>query len=321
MLIVRAPLRVSLLGGGSDLPQFHRGRTGHTISCAIQKYIYITIHKSHNPKKIMLKYSKLEEVDLPKKIEHPVLKAVLSKYDLAGVDISVNSDVPSGSGLGSSSTFTVALLHAVRGFLKMSIDKHALALEACEIEIDVLGEQIGLQDQFIAAYGGSMHLTYKGERDVFAKTLSSANIDDHLENYGCLIRFVGEGNRSAGRLLRKQMASPIWESSVGKLAKLAEEYSKSNNPALEQLTSQIDSSWAIKSSLSDNVSSIALEKTMDYVRELGGTGIKLLGAGKSGYILAFGGSSFRMKLTSEFNDVMFPKIDYMGTQIIFSDEV
>lgn len=154
MIITRAPFRVSFCGGGSDLPSFYEKYGGCVLSTTIRKYMYLTIHKYFEKNQIVLKYSKTEIVNDYSEIEHRIFKQCLSDFDLKGVELSSMADIPAGTGLGSSSTFTVALLHLLNTYTGQYVSKYKLAKDACAVEIEKLGEPIGKQDQFAAAFGG-----------------------------------------------------------------------------------------------------------------------------------------------------------------------
>ena len=154
MIITRAPFRVSFCGGGSDLPGFYEKYGGCVLSTTIRKYMYLTIHNYFEKDKIVLKYSKTEIVDNYDQIEHRIFKQCLKDYDIKGVELSSMADIPAGTGLGSSSTFTVALLQLLNTYKGTYQSKYKLAKDACEVEIDKLKEPIGKQDQFAAAFGG-----------------------------------------------------------------------------------------------------------------------------------------------------------------------
>ena len=154
MIITRAPFRVSFCGGGSDLPSFYENYGGCVLSTTIRKYMYLTIHNYFDKEKIVLKYSKTEVVDNYEQIEHRIFKQCLKDFDIKGVELSSMADIPAGTGLGSSSTFTVALLQLLNTYKGQYQSKYKLAKDACEVEIGKLGEPIGKQDQFAAAFGG-----------------------------------------------------------------------------------------------------------------------------------------------------------------------
>src|SRR6516165_10074297 len=154
MIIVRSPLRVTLGGGGTDLPSYYRDHGGFLVAAAIDRYVYITLHKTFQPGYIV-EYSELERVERANDIKHPIVRAAI---ELVGTDhrieIASMADIPAGTGLGSSGSFTTALLRALHARQRNVISPHTIAEEACHIEIDVLREPVGKQDQFIAAYGG-----------------------------------------------------------------------------------------------------------------------------------------------------------------------
>ena len=153
MIGSRTPFRMSFIGGGSDLKEFYSRHPGCVISSSINKYMYIFIHPFFD-NRIQVKYSKVELVDCIEAIEHPIVREALRKFNLEGIDINSIADITAGTGLGSSSSFTVGLLHALYGYRGDKVSKAQLAHEACEIEIDILQEPIGKQDQFAAAHGG-----------------------------------------------------------------------------------------------------------------------------------------------------------------------
>jgi D-glycero-alpha-D-manno-heptose-7-phosphate kinase len=155
MTITRSPLRISLGGGGTDLPSYYRSHTGFLIAAAIDKYVYITIHQTFVPE-LIVKYSKLERVASSADVQHPILREALSLLDVDGryLEIASMADIPAGAGLGSSGSFTTALLKALHTYKKSLIHPRELAEQACHVEIERLGEPIGKQDQYIAAFGG-----------------------------------------------------------------------------------------------------------------------------------------------------------------------
>ena len=154
MIITRAPLRVSFFGGGTDLPSYFEAWDSEVISMSIAKYIYITGNSMFESSDILLKYSKLERVEKPFQLEHPIAREILKEFGINGIDIGVTSDFPAGTGMGSSSAFTVGLLKLVSERLGLNLAKLDLAHKACEIEVSRLNEPIGFQDQFASSFGG-----------------------------------------------------------------------------------------------------------------------------------------------------------------------
>src|SRR6201985_2452639 len=155
MIIVRSPLRISLGGGGTDLPSYYQEHSGFLVAAAIDKYVYITLHRTF-VQELIVKYSKLERVSSVKEIEHPIIREELFMVgvDAPFLEITSMADIPAGTGLGSSGSFTTALLKALHAHKKNIVHPQGLAEQACQIEIERLGERFGKQDQYIAAYGG-----------------------------------------------------------------------------------------------------------------------------------------------------------------------
>src|SRR5574344_1497052 len=203
MIISRTPFRISFAGGGSDLPSFYRREPGAVLSTSIAKYMYIAIHPFFDKNKIQLKYSKTELVDNIRDINHPICREVLNMYDLKGVDINSIADVPSGTGLGSSSSFTVGLLNAVRTYIGKATSGEKLAELACKIEIEKVGSPIGKQDQFAAACGGLNLITFYPDDVVnVEKIIMQPQKKIELQNNLFMV-YIG-GMHSANAILKEQ---------------------------------------------------------------------------------------------------------------------
>jgi D-glycero-alpha-D-manno-heptose-7-phosphate kinase len=204
MIIARSPLRITLGGGGTDLPSYYVQREGVLLAAAIDKYVYVSVMRPFRPG-IYLKYSALEQVDQVADVRHPIIREVLRLQDLATpqIEITTLADIPAGTGLGSSGSFTTALLKALYAHQRHVIHSQELAELACHIEIDRLGEPIGKQDQFIAAHGGISCLTFHKDHRVSVQPLRISprtlyELEDNL-----LLFFTGF-NRAAGSILREQ---------------------------------------------------------------------------------------------------------------------
>ena len=169
MIITRTPFRVSLCGGGSDLPSFYEKNGGCVISTTINKYMYITVHPSFQEDLTVLKYSKTETVKKVNDIEHPIFKQCLKDCKIKGVEITSIADIPQGTGLGSSSSFTVGLLNALSCYKRKFTSKEEIASKACHVEIEELGNRIGKQDQYAAAYGGLNYYQFNKDGSVYVK--------------------------------------------------------------------------------------------------------------------------------------------------------
>src|SRR5437899_3688404 len=206
MIISRSPLRVSLGGGGTDLPSYYRSHGGFLIAGAIDKYVYVNIH-SRFVEGFLLKYSQLEETPSIDEIRHPIIREALRMVDIRARNLEITSmaDIPAGTGLGSSGSFATALLKALHTYKKNLVHPYQLAEQACQIEIDILKEPIGKQDQYIAAYGGVTCFRFlpNGQVDAWPLKISQRtlyDLEDHLQLF-----FTGY-TRAAGEILRDQAA-------------------------------------------------------------------------------------------------------------------
>src|SRR3984957_6661124 len=204
MIITRSPLRITLGGGGTDLPSYYREHDGFVISAAIDKYVYITLHETFVAD-LIIKYSKLERVTRVEEVEHPIIREALQVVGIEPryLELSSMADIPSGTGLGSSGSFTTSLLKALHAYKRNLVHPAELAEQACHIEIDRLGEPIGKQDQYIAAYGGVTCFRYLADGRVEAYPLRISeetrfNLEDNL-----LLFFTGY-SRSASTILKDQ---------------------------------------------------------------------------------------------------------------------
>src|SRR6476659_1314931 len=204
MIITRSPLRITLGGGGTDLPSYYRQHEGFLVAAAIDKYVYVTVMRPFVPG-IFLKYSHLEHVERIDEVEHRLSREALKQLDFRTpqIEITTLADIPSGTGLGSSGSFTTALMKALYAHRRRTILPHDLARLACEIEIDRLNEPVGKQDQYIAAYGGITCFNFHKDDSVEAKplTLSMDTLFDLEDN---LLLFFTGFSRSAGSILKDQ---------------------------------------------------------------------------------------------------------------------
>ena len=204
MIITRSPLRITLGGGGTDLPSYYRDHTGFLISAAIDKYVYVTVMRPFSPG-IYLKYSKLEHVDGIDEVQHPIIREAmrLVGFRTPQIEITTLADIPAGTGLGSSGSFTTALLRALYAHRRRLLQASELAALACEIEMDRLGEPIGKQDQYIAAYGGITCFTFERSGEVHAEPLELSQSTLHALEDHLLLFFTGF-SRSASDILKDQ---------------------------------------------------------------------------------------------------------------------
>jgi len=289
VLIAQAPLRVSLLGGGSDLPAFLEQAPGSVLSFAIDRRVFLAGHPFTHRSGILLKYSKTEDVESPSDLVHPIARVVLERYGINDIDLAVMADVPAGTGLGSSSSFTVVMLTFAHHLVNKKVTAAETAAEAVEIEVDVLGEPIGYQDQWASAVGGINALHFEG-RAVHVEPLQVTK--DQVSQLQSHLFLVPVGSpRSASDLLKIQRDS-LNESSetfratceIRDLVPLGVSAIAKDISALGPLLHQ---SWEIKRRLGAGISNSAVDEAYERGMNAGATGGKLLGAGGSGYLLFF----------------------------------
>src|ERR1043165_4863480 len=293
MIITRSPLRISLGGGGTDLPSYYEKFGGFLISAAIDQYVYITLHETFVPD-IISKYSKLERVSKVSEIEHPIVREALK---LVGIDhgyweMASMADIPAGTGLGSSGSFTTALLKALHAYRRNIVPNAEIAAQACDIEINRLREPVGKQDQYIAALGGITCFNFHPDGRVEAWPARVAqetryNLEDNL-----LLFFTGY-SRSAGSILKDQNDKSKQDDRV-MLANLhqTKEIGYASQRALEsgdlrEFARLMDEHWQRKKARSGGMSNPKINEWYDLARANGALGGKLIGAGGGGFLMFY----------------------------------
>jgi D-glycero-alpha-D-manno-heptose-7-phosphate kinase len=292
MLITRTPLRISIGGGGTDLPSFYRRRSGFVISAAINKYMFIGLNRTFTDD-YLVKYSQLERRKGIHEIEHRIVRAVFEAHGIEpGIEMVSMADIPSGTGLGSSGAFTVGLLRAVYALKREHVTAGALAEEAAHIEIDVLGEPVGKQDQYIAAYGGLTCFKFHADDRVSVEPLQVAQDTLHQLEERLMLFFTGY-SRSAGAILADQH-----ERSKGgddtMLANLEEtkELGRRIHDALEagqtdDFGALMHEHWERKRVRSKSMSNPEIDRWYEAGRASGAVGGKLVGAGTGGFLMFY----------------------------------
>jgi len=318
MLIAQGPLRISLVGGGSDLPSFLERNDGAVLSFAINRRVFIIGHPFTHRPGILLKYSQTEDVSAPSEIRHPIAREVLSRYHINDIDLAVMADVPAGTGLGSSSSFTVALLAFVRHLVGEASTPVDLATEACEIEIGVLGEPIGYQDQWASALGGVNVIRFS-HTDVKAESVGlTAESVRALEKNLHLIP-IGKP-RSAGSLLANQTqalsGSGEADDITRALAGLVDQGKRILQSSLDDLGPLLDEAWSLKRRVNSGISNDAVDVLYTQGRAAGATGGKLLGAGGSGYFAFYVPSSAHEEFAEVFPSRLFFEVSNQGAGVI-----
>jgi D-glycero-alpha-D-manno-heptose-7-phosphate kinase len=318
MIISRTPFRASFLGGSSDLPWYYERYGGAVISAAIAKYMYVTIHPFFGEDRFRLKYSKLEDVDNIEDIQHPIIRSCLERVPLdGGMEIASIADVPAGTGLGSSSSFTVGLLNVLYAQNREIVLQRVLAEQACDIEINVLKSPIGKQDQYAAAFGGLNVFRFNQDGTVTSKPVNvQANTIETLERQ---LRFyyIG-GTRDANRLLERQKADddrPRKAKLIAEMVRAVDTLSTELEAGNAELIGPIlDEAWQKKRALTDGITNDRIDQVYKLALQSGATGGKLLGAGQTGFLLLC--HPDHDALARKLGLKSFPlKIDFTGTTL------
>jgi D-glycero-alpha-D-manno-heptose-7-phosphate kinase len=326
MIIARAPLRISLGGGGTDLPSYYEKHAGFLVAAAIDKYVYITLHQTFVPE-LILKYSRMERVESLEAIEHPIIREALRLVGLEprSLEITSMADIPAGTGLGSSGSFTTALLKALNAQKKNLVHPAELAEQACEIEINRLKEPIGKQDQYIAAFGGITCFQFNpgGKVDAWPLKVSDEtlfNLEDNL-----LLFFTGY-SRSASKILREQddKTKSADQAMIENLHFVKELGLKSKDALergdLHQFARLMDVHWQRKKERSGGMSNVQINQWYDNAMANGALGGKLIGAGGGGFLMFYTEDKARLRhamWNCGLKEVRF-KFDFEGTKLVIS---
>lgn len=292
MIISRTPLRISFVGGGSDLPAFYHHEVGAVVSTAINKYIYITV----NPKfdqKIRASYSRTEIVDSVDELQHELIREALRLVGIPGtIEITSISDIPSrGTGLGSSSTYTVGLLNALHAYGGHLCGAERLSREACHIEIDKCGHPIGKQDQYIAAYGGLKHIRFNPDETVFVDSIICAPQTRRCLQDRLLLLYTGLTRRSQSILCEQSHNTEHnadKRAGLQRMAQLAGQlYEALINNDLDGFGEVLHAGWMEKRRLASGITSPCIDQWYETARANGAIGGKILGAGGGGFLLLY----------------------------------
>jgi D-glycero-alpha-D-manno-heptose-7-phosphate kinase len=327
MIITRSPLRISLGGGGTDLPSYYEDHSGFLIAGAIDKYVYITIHRTF-VEDLIIKYSKMERVATVDEIQHPIIREAMKMLDVEAPSLEITSmaDIHAGTGLGSSGSFTTALLKALHTYQKNVIFPHTLAKQACEIEIDRLKEPIGKQDQFIAAYGGITAFRFMPNGQVETEPVK---IDDetlyNLEDN--LLLFSTGITRSASKILKTQddkSKSGEWEMInnlhfIKDLGKKSKEALETGN--LHEFANLMNVHWEHKKKRSKQMSNSQIDDWYKLARENGALGGKLIGAGGGGFLMFYAEEKVHLRRVMReagLREVRF-RFEFEGSKVVIND--
>lgn len=324
MIITRSPLRVSLGGGGTDLPSYYREHSGFVLAAAIDKHVYITLHQTF-VEELIIKYSKMERVKSVDEVQHPLIRETLrlTKVEAPYLEITSMADIPAGTGLGSSGSFTTALLKALHTLKKNLIHPQDLAQQACYIEMDILKEPVGKQDQYIAAYGGVTFFRFLPNGQVEASPLEIAtdtlyNLEDNL-----LLFFTGY-SRSASKILREQdVKSRQNDKEMITNLHFVKEIGRESKEALERgdlrrFAELMNVHWEHKKQRSGIMSNEQIDRWYEVARNNGAMGGKLIGAGGGGFLMFYAEDKMRLRRAMReagLEEVRF-RFDFEGTKVI-----
>ncbi|MEN6438174.1 MAG: galactokinase [Syntrophobacter sp.] len=325
MIITRSPLRITLGGGGTDLSSYYRENGGFLISAAINKYVYVTVMRPFVPG-IFLKYSQLEHINEIDEVRHPIIREALRILDFKTpqVEITTLADIPAGTGLGSSGSFTTALLRSLYAHRRKLLTPGRLAELACEIEIDRLKEPIGKQDQYIAAFGGITCFTFNGDESVDAAPLN-ISIDTLHDLEDNLLLFFTGFSRSAGSVLKEQ-DERTKRNDQGMIDNLhyVKDLGLRSKKALEAgniwaFAEMMHEHWEHKKHRSGAMTNSKIDELYQLGRTNGAVGGKLVGAGGGGFLMFYAEDRKRLRkaMSSAGLDEVRFNFDFEGTKVVF----
>ena len=324
MIITRSPLRISLGGGGTDLPSYYREHTGFVISAAINKYVYITLHDTFF-EELIIKYSQMERVKRLEDIQHPLIREalILTGHQPTALEITSMSDIPAGTGLGSSGSFLTALLQGLHLQKKAIVPKRDLAEQACHIEIEKLQEPVGKQDQYIAAFGGITCFEFNKDDTVRVEPLqisaeTLANLEDNL------VLFYTGYTRAASEILRDQdTRSRQRDSAMVDNLHTVKELGFESKKALESgnlrgFAEIMQVHWEHKKRRTDGMSNSMINTWYELARNNGALGGKLIGAGGGGFLMFYTEDKTRLRHVMREAGVREVRIrfDFEGTMLV-----
>ncbi|KKQ67214.1 MAG: hypothetical protein US86_C0001G0141 [Candidatus Daviesbacteria bacterium GW2011_GWA2_38_24] len=322
MIITQTPLRLSFFGGNTDFPDYYLKHGGCVLTTAIDKYIYCIVTQRFD-KKIYINYSKKEIVNSVDEIEHELVREALKKTGVEnGVEITFLADIPSeGSGLGSSSAVLVGVLNALHHFIGETPSARQLAEEAVDIEVNILKKPIGVQDQYIAAFGGLRFIEFHPSNQVRAERIELTNGIIHDINNQLMLFFTGKTRKSSS-VLTKVKSSLVQNEDLLYQTKLLTKkgYQLIKKHDLSNLGSLLDEGWRLKISLSDGITNAEINSMYQKAREAGALGGKIAGAGGGGFLLLVVPSDKRSrvrKALGKFQELPF-RLEIDGSKVIFS---
>jgi D-glycero-alpha-D-manno-heptose-7-phosphate kinase len=326
MIISKTPFRISFVGGGSDLSEFYLQYGGAVISTTIDKYIYLSMHNYFEKNKSLLKYSETELVTNNNQIKHKIIKAVFDYFSISNVDFNSTADIPSGTGMGSSSAFTCGLINLCLQYKNLIMTSNEVADLACNVEINILKEPIGKQDQYACSVGGLNLISFSKDNTVEIKKIdiSNSNLEQIQKN---LFLYYTNLNRKASDILTEQKINTKSETksinNLIKMTQMAYDLEKSLKcGSIDDLGFMLNESWQLKKQLASNISNNTIDELYEFGINSGAIGGKLLGAGGGGFVLFYvkeeKHKEFKIKMSKNQElDFCFEK---NGSQIIYNSK-
>lgn len=326
MIITRSPLRISLGGGGTDLPSYYRDHGGFLVSAAIDKYVWVNVLRPF-VRGVSLKYSKVEHVEQVAQIEHPIVREAFAMMGITELqhEITTVADIPAGTGLGSSGSFTTALLKAMHSFERRLLLPGDLARMACELEIDRLGRSVGKQDQYIAAYGGITCFEFDRDGGVRAEPLALPQdtlheLEDHL-----LLFFTGFSRSASDILADQDQRTRSADTAMVDNLHYVKDLGRRSRKALEDgqpaaFGELMHEHWEHKRKRSSGMSNPQIDEWYELGRGAGAIGGKLVGAGGGGFLMFYAPEPNRVRAAmaqAQLQEVRF-RFDFDGTRVVFS---
>ncbi len=324
MLISKTPLRISFVGGGSDLPSFYREHGGAVVSMAIQKYFYLSMHPLFEDDGYLLKYSRVENCLCLDQIKHKIIKQVFSDYNIRSVDFASAADIPAGTGLASSSSFTVSLITLCNAYLGIYESKETIATKACAIEIDKLGEPIGKQDQYACALGGLNLIQFHEDDSVSYEPIFLGHGKERKLTKNLLL-FNLNKTRSASSILKKQneltLSSGKVQGILSDFTSMALELSREIQNNIDCIGDYLHEAWMKKREISNSISDKDIDEYYTLALEAGAIGGKVLGAGGGGFLMFYIPELRQQDVRDALSGLGCHqvKMDKTGTSIIFDD--
>ncbi len=327
MIITRTPFRISFAGGGSDLKNYYEKYGGSVLSVSINKYIYLSMHPYFDENGYLLKYSKTEQPNSVDEIQHKIIKDVFKKYDIKGVDFNSSADIPSGTGLASSSAFTVGLINLCNAYTDKYMNKQDIADLACKIEIEDLKEPIGKQDQYACACGGLNFIEFYKDGVVDVEKLYLQSDAYHVLEKNLLMFYTGQ-TRAAGSILAEQKKNTTDdEAKIKNLHKMVQlskdlksELLRGNTNAMGEI---LHAGWMYKKELAKGITNPEIDEAYQTALDNGARGGKLLGAGGCGFLLFYVEEQHRTRVRRALKDLkeIDFKFDNKGTSIVYYNKL